>query len=59
MTAVEEGGMEMSEPEEIKADYEPGIDYDDDMEYGDLQRRQEKATKEIPVRWGQKKSHWI
>jgi len=35
-----EGGIELTEPEEHKADYEPGIDYDDTEAVADLSRRQ-------------------
>ena len=29
---MKESGIELSEPEEIVADYEPGIDYEDDFQ---------------------------
>ena len=32
--AMKEGGVELSEPEEVVPDYEPGIDYDNDFEVG-------------------------
>jgi len=38
--ALTEGGVELSEPEEVLPDYEPGIDYADQYECSDLQRRQ-------------------
>jgi len=59
LNAMTEGGVEMSEPEEVLPEYVPGIDYDDSMEYGDLKRRQQKAGRRRPVRWGKSHDNWI
>ncbi len=47
--AVIEGGVELSEPEEVVPDYEPGIDYDDEYELADLRERQARATRGGPI----------
>ena len=38
--AIIEGGIDLSEPEEVKAEYEPGIDYDNKEEVANLLQRQ-------------------
>lgn len=38
--ALVDGGIDLSEPEEVVADYEPGIDYSNKEEVDDLHRRQ-------------------
>ena len=43
---VLEGGVELSEPEEVQPFYEPGINYDDEWETADLARRQKLVAKQ-------------
>jgi len=38
--ALTAGGVDLSEPEEMKPEYQPGIDYDDAEALADLERRQ-------------------
>ena len=46
--AVETGGLELQEPEEVQVAYKPGIDYDDDEELQDLYDRQLRVSNLCP-----------
>ena len=59
LTAIKDGGVDLTELEEVQPDYEPGIDYDDEFDYNDLRRRQKMATEESEVKWGTKDSFRI
>ena len=41
---MEEGGIDLQEPDEVQPLYEPGINYDDPEELDDLQRRRDLVT---------------
>ena len=43
--AMLDGGIELTEPTEVEADYEPGIAYDNQEEVDDLERRQRLVFK--------------
>ena len=43
---MEQGGVDLSEPEEVHPDYEPGIDYNNEYEMQDLERRQKLVKRE-------------
>lgn len=45
MEAVSEGGVTLEEPEEVLPEYTPGINYEDQWEVDDLNRRQLKVRK--------------
>ena len=47
--AVEEGGIDLEEPEEVQPAYEPGINYDDQEEMDDLQRRRDLVANVSPL----------
>ena len=51
--AIEDGGVTLSEQEEIERDAEPGINYDDEFEYNDLIRRQKmEAEPSLKTKYG-------
>ena len=45
MEALEEGGIEFSEPDPMTPEYKPGINYDDEEEVENLHSRQVMAGK--------------
>ena len=46
---MEDGGIELQEPEEVQPAYEPGINYDDQEEMADLQRRRDLVANVSPL----------
>ena len=47
--ALEEGGIDLQEPDEVQPHYEPGINYDNPEELDDLQRRRDLVVNVTPL----------
>lgn len=59
LKAIQEGGIDLEETEEVKPDYEPGINYDDTWEVENLKARQFEAKIPTTAKWATKKSNTI
>ena len=49
VSAVQAGGVDLEEPDEVEVEYTPGIDYDDAAAVADLTRRQNMVDDLCPL----------